>query len=105
MLLSDGGSELVPVSGADRLLSTANVKALLDLAADIDTWFRNREDGSPQVADVEFGFFDDKLVLFQIRPFVENSAASSNDQLLRLDSSLRSTTAENINLTQPTTVQ
>ena len=103
VLLPAGGSEFVTVSGADRVLSTSNVNALLDLAADIDTWFRNREDGSRQVADVEFGFFDDKLVLFQIRPFVDNSAASSNEQLLRLDAPLRSIVAEDIDLTQTVT--
>ncbi len=104
VLLAEGGSELVPVSGADRVLSNANVNVLLDLVADIDTWFKNREEGSRQIADVEFGFFDDKLVLFQIRPFVENRAASSNEQLLRLDAPLLSITAEDIDLTQAATI-
>ena len=44
-----------------------------------------------------------QLAMLQIRPFVENSAASSNEQLLKLDSSLRSVAAEDVNLTQPTT--
>lgn len=100
ILLDEGGSGLVPVDVADRLLSDANVNALVDLAADIDTWFKSREDGSQQVADVEFGFFDEQLVLFQIRPLVENSAAASNEQLLRLDAPLRLIAAQNVDLMQ-----
>ena len=34
-----------------------------------------------QIYDVEFGFKDDKLWLFQIRPFVENKQANSSDYL------------------------
>ena len=103
VLLAEGGTELVPVSGADRLLSRSNVNALVNLAADVDTWLKNGEDSSRQVADVEFGFFDDKLVLFQIRPFVENGAAATNEELLRLDAPLRPIAAEDIDLTQATT--
>ena len=100
VLLSQGGSELVHVEGSDRLLSDADVQVLVDLSADIDIWFINREDGSRQIADVEFGFIEDKLVLFQIRPFVENKAASRNEQLLKLDAPLRSIRGKNVDLTQ-----
>lgn len=102
VLLANGGSELVPVSGADRLLTSANIDALIELAADIDRWFKNREDGSRQIADVEFGFFEGKLVLFQIRPFVENRAAANNEQLLKLDAPLRLMPATVVDLTQAT---
>ena len=102
VLLANGGSELVAVRGADRLLTNANMNALMELATDIDRWFKNREDGSRQIADVEFGFLGDKLVLFQIRPFVENSAAASNEQLLKLDAPLRLMTAVEVDLTMAT---
>jgi len=100
VLLSQGGSKLVHVKGSDRLLSDADVQVLVDISADIDIWFKNREDGSRQIADVEFGFIKDKLVLFQIRPFVENKAASRNEQLLKLDAPLRSIRGKNVDLTQ-----
>ena len=102
VLLANGGSELVAVRGADRLLTNANMSALMDLATDIERWFKNREDGSRQIADVEFGFLGDKLVLFQIRPFVESSAAASNEQLLMLDAPLRLMTAVEVDLTLAT---
>ena len=103
VLLPEGGTELVPVSGADRLLSTANVNTLVNLATDVDTWLKNSVDGSAQIADVEFGFVEENLVLFQIRPFVESSDAASNEQLLRLDEPLRPRAFGDIDLTQATT--
>ena len=37
-----------------------------------------------QAYDVEFGFKDNKLWLFQIRPFVENKKAKSSEYLLSI---------------------
>ena len=38
-------------------------------------------ESSTQAFDVEFGFENNKLWLFQIRPFVENKTAKSSDYL------------------------
>lgn len=84
----------VPVTGGtgsgratfeNRILAPRHLDALTDLAQDI----RNRLPGSPGVEtngpfDVELGFKDDKIWLFQIRPFVENSLAQSSDYLRSL---------------------
>ena len=40
-------------------------------------------------ADVEFAFLDGKLVLLQIRPFVESARARSASYLQRLDRGFR----------------
>ncbi len=98
VILNNGGSALVPVSGAERLLSSGNVAALVALADDIETWLQ--EAGKPVVADVEFGFLNDELVLFQIRPFVENRAAMGNQRLLLLDKPLQTTQQQTVDLTQ-----
>jgi hypothetical protein len=43
------------------------------------------EAGLPTPADIEFGFDDGRLVLFQIRPYLRNAAARRNHYLLTLD--------------------
>jgi hypothetical protein len=40
-------------------------------------------------ADIEFGFYQNRLMLFQIRPFLESSRARQNLFLNNLDSRLR----------------
>ena len=43
----------------------------------------------PAPADVEFGFLDGKLQLFQLRPFLESRQARGSAYLKRMDQSLR----------------
>ncbi|MGH8453288.1 MAG: hypothetical protein ACRESW_01930, partial [Nevskiales bacterium] len=43
----------------------------------------------PAPADIEFGFLDGKLMLFQIRPFLQNQTAMRNQFLNQLDAGLR----------------
>jgi len=42
-------------------------------------------DGRPVPADIEFGFFQNQLVLFQIRPFLDSARARQSLFLKRLD--------------------
>ena len=44
--------------------------------------------GRPVPADIEFGFYRNKLVLFQIRPFLESSRARQSLYLNGLDQRL-----------------
>ena len=99
ILLNKGGSELVRAKGPDRLLSDQEIAALDELVADLKSWFT--EEGKPIVADVEFGFLDGELVLFQIRPFVENDAARSNSVLQSLDAPLNDSLNSVIDLSIP----
>jgi len=98
IVLAEGGSELVRAVGPDRLLSEQNIDKLDELVADLNSWFI--EGGKPIVADVEFGFLEDELVLFQIRPFVENDAARSNNLLQSLDAPLKNSLGSSVDLTQ-----
>ncbi len=102
VLLQAGGSQLVAASGADRVLDEDEIRQLIDLARELPRWFSSlpgtrRE---PESADVEFGFLDGKLSLFQIRPFVDNSAASKNSYLLSMDASAARTEKLPVRLAQ-----
>ena len=99
ILLADGGSRLVRAQGPNRLLNDQNIAELNALVADLARWFTR--DGVPVIADVEFGFLDDKLGLFQMRPFVENDAAQANSVLQSLDAPLNKTRDTVVNLLQP----
>ena len=99
VVLKQGGSKLVPAGGLERLLSPSDVQRLQVLAKDIATWLVS-DDGKSLIADVEFGFLNNQLVLFQIRPYVENRTASQNTELLALDAPLRALTDINVNLLQ-----
>jgi hypothetical protein len=100
VLLPRGGSDLVLASGADRVLEDSDLAALRDFTGRIPGWFRNMppEARAKAVADVEFGFIDDRLILFQIRPFVENAGARANTRLVAMDESLRSSGATEVNM-------
>ena len=102
VLLDGGGSALVPTSGAERLLSTANIDDLRNLVAQLPDWFDYLPpaERAAAVADVEFGFLDDKLYLFQIRPFVQSSAADENAYLRELDAGLDQTREFQVNMNE-----
>ncbi len=100
VLLPTGGSALVPASGAERLLSPANVKDILWLADQLPDWFDNLPEAerSQAVADVEFGFLDGELYLFQIRPFVQSSGAERSVMLRALDAGLTQSNAFSVDM-------
>ena len=49
-------------------------------------------------ADIEFAFLDGKLVLLQIRPFVESKRAQSSGYLQSLDAGLLERGLENVDM-------
>ena len=65
------------------------MKQLLSMASEI----RQRLPGTPGIEtagpfDVELGFQDDRIWLFQVRPYVENKQAQSSAYLRNLDPNL-----------------
>ncbi|MGI9265779.1 MAG: PEP/pyruvate-binding domain-containing protein, partial [Gammaproteobacteria bacterium] len=90
VLLETGGSELVAASGAERLLDQQDIGKILEFVGKLPGWFENlpEEERATAVADVEFGFLGDKLMLFQIRPFVESKGAARSDYLRQMDAGL-----------------
>lgn len=77
-----GGSVMLPAAFNQRILTQENLKDLRQLAGEVEKVMPD----APGVDatgpwDVELGFQDDKIFLFQIRPFVENKRAQSSDYL------------------------
>jgi hypothetical protein len=67
-----------------------DIGKILEFVDKLPGWFENlpEEERATAVADVEFGFLGDKLMLFQIRPFVESKGAARSDYLRQMDAGL-----------------
>lgn len=85
-----GGVRKLPVSTADRVLQNNEIEQLIALARDLPTRFPEvvNAAGKPAPADIEFGFLDGELALFQIRPFLDSDKAMGNAVLRELDAPL-----------------
>jgi hypothetical protein len=103
VLLPAGGSALVPASGRERLIGPPEIEQLRALARELPGWFAasGSGEGKEVVADVEYGFRDGQLMLFQIRPFVENRAAARSQVLQAMDAGLDRSAARTVSLAQP----
>ena len=79
------GKELV--ISTDAVLKPDEIKQLIALAKDLPNRYPAIVDasGKPAPADIEFGFVNGKLRLFQIRPFLESAKARGNEYLNNLD--------------------
>ncbi len=91
VLPEDGGVATERASAPDYLLSSAEINQLLLLAHALPERYPQLldADGNPAPADVEFGFVDGKLMLFQIRPFLQNRIAARSEYLAAMDTGLR----------------
>ena len=87
-----GGIEEIPVSGSDHVLEESEIAQLIKLAKELPERFPKivNAEGQAVPADVEFGFLNGELQLFQIRPFLENRQAKGNAYLTSLDSGMDS---------------
>ncbi len=86
-----GGVDLVPAP-AGRVLTDDEVEQLRALAVEVNNKYEPvlDDNGTERPWDIEFGFVDGELTLFQIRPLVERGSGSA-DALLK---SLRPDAAE-----------
>ena len=102
VLRATGGSELVPASGAARVLTNGDIAQLLAFVERLPGWFENMPEAerAKAVADVEFGFLNGKLYLFQIRPFVENKRASRSTYLQTMDAGLAENADRPVNMAE-----
>jgi hypothetical protein len=91
VILKEGGMAKMPAGGSEAVLSPKNIQLLMEFARSVPDRFpmlKNAQ-GDPVPADIEFGFYRDSLVLFQIRPFLESSRARQNLFLNRLDQRIK----------------
>ncbi len=85
-----GGVQKIAASGRNNVLTLAEITTLRTFARDIPERFPMLRDLKEQAvpADVEFGFLNNKLVLFQIRPFLNSTHARNSLFLNNMDSQL-----------------
>lgn len=86
-----GGLLHLPSSGDMAVLKPAEIAQLVDFAKNLPTRFPPIVDdqGNPAPADVEFGFLDGQLRLFQLRPFLDSRQAGGIAYLQQMDSRLK----------------
>ncbi len=87
MLKPDGGSEVVPSTGHEYVLTEKEIKEVTAAAIKINKKFKPARDGSgnPRPWDIEFGFAKGQLWLFQARPFVGNEEIRNLPALASLE--------------------
>ena len=87
LLLPEGGSEIVPSSGREYVLTPDNVQSIVQAGQKINDQFEPVMDknGNSRPWDVEYGFVNGKLWLFQARPFIGNKDFKNVPALARLD--------------------
>ena len=85
-----GGLDRARASGADTVLKDGEIEQLRVFVKGLPETFPPLLDEQGQVAaaDVEFGFAQGRLRLFQIRPFVESRQASASRYLRGMDRTL-----------------
>ena len=98
IILPEGGLKLTPSSGADVVLTQPEIAQLVHLAKILPERFPvfQGSDGRPTPVDVEFGFLSHRLILFQIRPFVQDIRARRTRLYSGLDRELRSQSTEEV---------
>jgi hypothetical protein len=90
VLLHEGGITKVRASGSEAVLNEIEIKLLMEFAGKAPRRFPSLREsqGRPVPADIEFGFYQNRLMLFQIRPFLESAKARKNLLLNSLDNRL-----------------
>ncbi len=87
LLVPGGGSKIVPSTGKEHVLEKQEIEQLIGAAKTINAKLEPARDssGKPRPWDIEFGFAEGKLWLFQVRPFVGNDDLKNVPALASLD--------------------
>ena len=95
-----GGIEKLPVSGHESVLQPAEIEQLIRFARELPERFPpiTDEQGNPAPADVEFGFLNGELQLFQLRPFLESRRAQGTDYLAGMDAARQDDLNRTVNM-------
>ncbi len=101
VLSSKGGlvKQQLPADG--RVLRHHEIKQLIQFSRKLKDKFPQKDDlGMITAADVEFGFDKGRLVLFQVRPFLQNRRVKKNHYLNTLDQALNDSTDISVNMNE-----
>ena len=102
LLQPDGGSKIVASTDKAYVLSKENLSELVSTAKRIRSEFKPSKDseGRPRPWDIEFGFSDDQLWLFQTRPFIGNESMKNMPAIAHYEIE-RSDLGERVSLAAP----
>jgi hypothetical protein len=80
-----GGVDMVPAP-AGRVLEEAEIQQLRELATEVNDRYEPviDDNGNQRPWDIEFGFIEGELTLFQIRPLVERGGSMADSMLRQL---------------------
>ena len=96
-----GGVSWIPAPSG-RVLTPTDIEQLQELATEVGKKYAPvfDESGKQRPWDIEFGFVDDELTLFQIRPLVEKNTVRANSVIksLMTGAKVHSDLAGNVNL-------
>ena len=95
-----GGLEFLPSSGSDTVLQPGEIEQVIDFASHLPDKFPpiTDDEGNPAPADVEFGFLNGELRLFQLRPFLDSKMAGGIGYLHQMEARLKDTSSINVNM-------
>jgi len=97
ILNAQGGLDSVPVSGNKSVLSADNILQLRKLARELPQRFPMLdEQGRVAATDIEFGYYKNKLILFQARPYLASRSAQKNRYLKDMDAGLHDSAQQRI---------
>lgn len=107
LLSSDGGAYMTRSTGREWVLSGDELDQIVEAARTIEREFEPAmsSDGRRLPWDIEFGFVDGTLALFQARPFVGNSDIRNLPALAALDDDLAKRENESFSLKETITWQ
>jgi hypothetical protein len=89
----DGGLTFLPSSGSDTVLQPGDIEQVIDFVQHLPDKFPpiTDDEGNSAPADVEFGFLDGDLRLFQLRPFLDSKQARGIVYLHQMEARLKNT--------------
>lgn len=90
------GTKIVPSTGREYVLSPEEVDAIIQAGQKISQTLKPSLDknGKPMAWDIEYGFANGKLWLFQVRPFIGNEDFSNIPALAGLDTEINKNTSD-----------
>ena len=95
-----GGLTFLPSSGSDTVLQPLEIEQVIDFAKHLPEKFPaiTDDEGNSAPADVEFGFLNGDLRLFQLRPFLDSKTARGITYLQQMDARLQDTASIRVNM-------
>ncbi|MFK8067528.1 MAG: PEP/pyruvate-binding domain-containing protein [Gammaproteobacteria bacterium] len=100
VLKNSGGIRNTSVSDSEVILHKEEIQQLIGLYQKLPEKFPDLVDdnGNFKTMDIEFGFVEGRLQLFQIRPFLESIEARESEYLISMDQEMLSRNSVIVNL-------